>query len=77
MGSGSFGCFFLGDACRLQDAMILAHHRSRTAIKSGPGDFPVGVNVSLQDEQALGEFGDVRPVAARPRRAERNFAVAW
>ena len=23
------------------------------------------------------EFRDVRPVAARPRRAERNFAVAW
>ena len=54
VGSGSFGCFFLGDAYKLQDAMISAHHRARIAIKSGPGDFPVGVNVSVQDEQAVG-----------------------
>lgn len=54
VGSGSFGCFFLGDAYKLQDAMISAHHRARTAIKSGPGDYPVGVNISLQDEQAVG-----------------------
>jgi beta-glucosidase len=54
VGSGSFGCFFLGDAYKLQDAMISAHHRARSAIKSGPGDFPVGVNVSVQDEQAVG-----------------------
>jgi beta-glucosidase len=54
VGSGNFGCFFLGDAYKLQDAMISAHHRARIAIKSGPGDFPVGVNVSVQDEQAVG-----------------------
>jgi beta-glucosidase len=54
VGSGSFGCFFLGDAHKLQDAMIAAHHRARAAIKSGPGDYPVGVNISLQDEQAVG-----------------------
>ena len=54
VGSGSFGCFFLGDGYKLQNAMIAAHHRARTALKSGPGNYPVGVNVSLQDEQAVG-----------------------
>src|SRR5215467_7703688 len=53
VGASSFGCFFLGDAYKLQEAMISAHHRARVAIKSGPRDFPVGVNVSLQDEQAV------------------------
>ncbi|MEO8595853.1 MAG: family 1 glycosylhydrolase [Candidatus Solibacter sp.] len=54
IGSGTFGCFFLGDAFKLQDAMIQAHHRARAALKSCPGGYPVGVNVSIQDEQAVG-----------------------
>jgi beta-glucosidase len=54
VGSGSFGCFFLGDAYKLQDAMIAAHQRALIAIKSGPGDYPVGVNISLQHEVAVG-----------------------
>jgi beta-glucosidase len=44
----------LGDAYKLRDAMIAAHARARMALKSGPGDFPVGVNISLQDEQPVG-----------------------
>ncbi len=54
VGSGTFGCFFMGDAYKLQNAMISAHHRARIAMKSGPGDYPVGVNISVQDEQAVG-----------------------
>ncbi len=54
VGSNRFGNFFLGDAYKLRDAMIPAHHRARTAIRSASGDFPVGLNVSLQDEQAVG-----------------------
>lgn len=54
VGSDRFGCFFLGDAYKLETAMIAAHHRARAAMKSGPGSYPVGVNVSLQDEQAVG-----------------------
>jgi beta-glucosidase len=53
IGSNRFGCFFLGDAHKLQDGMIEAHIRARDAIKSGPGEYPVGVNLALQDEQAV------------------------
>ena len=53
-GSDRFGCFFLGDPRRLEDIMIPAHRRARAALKSGPGDYPVGVSVALQDEQAVG-----------------------
>jgi beta-glucosidase len=54
IGAGRFGCFFLGDPFRLRNAMIAAHHRAFEAMKSGPGSYPVGVTVSLQDEQAVG-----------------------
>ena len=53
-GSDRFGCFFLGDARKLEDIMIPTHRRARAVLKSGPGDYPVGVSVALQDEQAVG-----------------------
>src|SRR5262249_30039496 len=54
VGSGNFGCFFLGNAQKLQEVMIAAHHRAMIALKSGPGRYPVGVNVAMQDEHAVG-----------------------
>jgi beta-glucosidase len=54
IGSRQFGCFFLGDAGVLEEHMIAAHERARCALKAGPGAYPVGVNIALQDEQAAG-----------------------
>jgi beta-glucosidase len=54
LGTGRCGCFFLGDARKLQDRMIAAHHGAVAALKSGPGSYPVGVSIALQDEQAVG-----------------------
>jgi beta-glucosidase len=54
IGAGKFGCFFLGDAGKLRDNMIRAHHRAAEALKAGPGSYPVGVNIAMQDEQAVG-----------------------
>ena len=54
VGSDRFGCFFLGNAEKLQDVMIAAHHRAAQAMRCGPGSYPVGVNIALQDEQAVG-----------------------
>ncbi|HXA49019.1 MAG TPA: family 1 glycosylhydrolase, partial [Candidatus Acidoferrum sp.] len=54
IGGGKFGCFFLGDADKLRDNMIAAHCRAFAALKAGPGSYPVGVNISLQDEQGVG-----------------------
>jgi len=53
-GCDRFGCFFLGDAHKLQDVMIAAHHRAVSAMKSGPGDYPAGFSIAIQDEQAVG-----------------------
>jgi beta-glucosidase len=54
VGSDRFGCFFLGDAHKLQEIMIAAHHRAIGALKAGPGSYPIGVSIALQDEQAVG-----------------------
>jgi beta-glucosidase len=54
LGSGRFGCFFLGDAKKLQDQMMMAHDGALEAMKSGPGAYPIGVSVALQDEQPMG-----------------------
>ena len=54
VGSDRFGSFFLGNAERLRDVMVATHHRALAALKSGPGSYPVGVTVAIQDEQAIG-----------------------
>ncbi len=54
LGGDQCGCFFLGDANKLRDNMIATHHRAVEVMKSGPGSFPVGVSISMQDEQAVG-----------------------
>lgn len=54
VGTGTFGCFFLCDAGKALANMTAAHRRGVEALKSGPGCYPVGVNIALQDEQAVG-----------------------
>jgi len=54
VGSDRFGSFFLGNCERLRDVMIATHHRAVVALKSGPGNYPVGVTIAIQDEQAAG-----------------------
>jgi beta-glucosidase len=54
VGSNKFGCFFLGDAYKSQEHMIAAHHRAISVLKAGPGSYPIGLNVAMQDEQAVG-----------------------
>jgi beta-glucosidase len=54
VGSDRFCSFFLGNAEKVRDVMIATHHRSLAAMKSGPGSYPVGISIALQDEQAVG-----------------------
>ncbi len=54
LGSKHLGCFFLADPEKLLERVAAAHARGRDALKSGPGDYPVGINISLQDEQPAG-----------------------
>jgi beta-glucosidase len=48
-----FGPFFLGHPLKVRDTMLEAHERSREVLKAGPGTFPVGVTLAMQDYQAL------------------------
>ena len=43
-----------GNGEAMRDIMVPAHHRALEAIKSGPGNYPVGVTLAMQDEQAVG-----------------------
>ena len=54
VGSDRFAYFITGDPDRQRDVMLPAHHRALAAIKSGPGKYPVGVTLAMQDEQAVG-----------------------
>ncbi len=57
--------FMFAASDRAVDVLLAAHRRSVEAIKSAPGNFPVGLTLALQDIQA-GPGGEVR--AAQMRR---------
>ncbi len=59
-----FGPFFLGHPMKIADTMLAAHVRSREVLKAGPGRFPVGITLAMQDYQAL-PGGEAQRDAAR------------
>jgi beta-glucosidase len=67
IGSDRFGSFLMANPEVVRDNMIAAHHRSLTAMKSGPGSFPVGVNIAMSDDQAAG------PGSGRDRKREEVY----
>ncbi|MBI4832717.1 MAG: glycoside hydrolase family 1 protein [Candidatus Lindowbacteria bacterium] len=48
-----FGPFLLGEPFKIRDVMLEAHIKAVDALKSGAGDFPVGVTLSMSDYQAI------------------------
>jgi beta-glucosidase len=54
IGSDRFGSFFMGNSEKLRDHMVAAHQHGLAALKSGPGKYPVGVNLAIADDQAVG-----------------------
>jgi beta-glucosidase len=54
VGADRFSFFLTGNADAQRDTMLPAHHRALAAIKSGPGQYPVGVTLAIADEQAVG-----------------------
>ncbi|HYD48584.1 MAG TPA: family 1 glycosylhydrolase [Terriglobales bacterium] len=48
-----FGPFFIGEPFRAREVALAAHVRAREVIKSGRGQFPVGVTLAMSDFQAL------------------------
>lgn len=50
-----FGSFFLGDAMKIRDGLMAAHHRSKAAMKAVRGDMPVGFNLAMSADQPAPE----------------------
>jgi len=53
-GSDRFSSIFAGDAVKAQAQLLKAHHLGYAALKAGPGKYPVGVNLAIMDDQAVG-----------------------
>jgi beta-glucosidase len=47
-----FGPFLFGNPLRTRDVLLEAHRRAVEVLRSGPGEFPVGITLALQDLQA-------------------------
>ena len=58
-----FGAFLLGHPTKIHDNMLEAHVRSRDVLKAGPGSFPVGVTLAMQEYQAV-QGGEAKRAAA-------------
>ena len=46
-----FACFFLGDAKKIRDGVLAAHHKGRAAMKFVRADMPVGFCLAMTDDQ--------------------------
>ena len=53
VGSDEFSSFLFSDPAIAVPAMIRAHDLAMAAMKAGPGKYPVGVIVSIADDQAV------------------------
>lgn len=52
--SPAFSSMLFGDPDKISAVMLDAHAKAYAAIKAGPGDFPVGVTLSMQEIQGVG-----------------------
>ncbi|OYX37081.1 MULTISPECIES: glycoside hydrolase family 1 protein [unclassified Sphingomonas] len=54
-GSDRFASVLFADLAKSEANQVAAHEQAFQAIKAGPGNFPVGVTISMQDVQGVGE----------------------
>lgn len=54
-GSDQFASVLFADLPKSEANQVAAHEQAFQAIKAGPGDFPVGVTISMQDVQGVGD----------------------
>ena len=69
-GSPGFSSMLFGDPDRISAVMLDAHAKGYAAIKAGPGDFPVGVTLSMQEIEGIGPGN-------RARAAEQTIYGGW
>jgi beta-glucosidase len=54
-GSDRFSSLLFADVATTEPVLLDAHRKATAAIKAGPGDFPVGVTLTMQDVQGVGD----------------------
>ena len=54
VGSDRFASMLFGATDKTGNNLIAAHHRGLAAMKSGPGKYPIGVNLAMADDQRVG-----------------------
>ena len=69
-----FAPFLIADPYRTRDVMLAAHLRGRDAIRSGPGAFPVGITLAIQD--CVAEPGGEEKLASMRRESFEPFLEA-
>jgi beta-glucosidase len=68
--SPAFSSMLFGNPDKISSVMLDAHAKGYAAIKAGPGDFPVGVTLSMQEIQGIGPNN-------RAREAEQTIYGGW
>ncbi len=68
--SPQFSSMLFGDPDKIAEVMLDAHAKGMAAIKAGPGDFPVGVTLSMQEIEAVGPN-------SRAKEAEATMYGGW
>jgi len=59
-GAPAFSSLLFSDVSKTEPVLIDAHRKAMAAMKAGPGDFPVGVTLTMQDIQGVGD-GNLAP----------------
>ncbi|MDB5769289.1 MAG: glycoside hydrolase family 1 [Collimonas fungivorans] len=54
-GSERFSSLLFADAAKTEPVLVDAHRKATAAIKASAGDFPVGLTLTMQDVQGVGE----------------------
>jgi beta-glucosidase len=68
--SPGFSSMLFGDPDKIDAVMLDAHAKGMAAIKAGPGDFPVGVSLTMQEIQGISPGN-------RAVEAERTMYGGW
>lgn len=61
-GSDRFASVLFADLAKSEAYQVAAHEQAFQAIKAGPGDFPVGVTIAMQDVQGVGDGHKAREI---------------
>ena len=54
-GSNRFSSLLFAPVAETEATMLAAHERATAAMKAGPGSFPVGLTLTMQDVQGVGQ----------------------